>query len=478
MTKLIISASVFQSQVADLLPCNGYKKSQLTYALLDAYNLLNYFDVVIKTPYCSKEDLLRFHSATYVDQLMNDTLNVIQEGDKIEDDWNQLGEISDQWNDSNDNIPKERRFYSREALYEYFKAYKLNPKEIANTYNNVRSIKRMKLDNVTLSNDELLKKYNLTGDCPLFSYLPMYLQVNTGATLVLEKYINLPPPGENDFERIIGINLDGGRHHASKQSARGFCYTNDIVLLIQRLRKKGFQRISYIDFDLHHGDGVENAFKYSNFIQTISLHLYEAGFFPGTGSLKNNKPPNLVNIPMFHGLNDKYLQTILNKIIIPLIDQHNPQIIVIQSGGDGLSGDKYDEWQLSIHGLTKCIMELVDRFTTCHCIVLGGGGYNELIMSRFNTYLTWNIVRKYSSQIQNGLINEYIEDDFDYLIPDHEFIELYADDNYKYWSYEQPGNDKFKTLRNNNTPDYLEKCIRNIFPNETHLKRSVNRSAP
>ncbi|SMN18133.1 similar to Saccharomyces cerevisiae YPR068C HOS1 Class I histone deacetylase (HDAC) family member that deacetylates Smc3p on lysine residues at anaphase onset [Maudiozyma saulgeensis] len=473
MTKLIISSSVFQSQVADLLPCNGYKKSQLTYSLLQAYNLLQYFDVVIDKPYCSKEDLLRFHSAIYVDQLMKGTLNAVQDYDKSEDDWDQLNETSEHWYDSGDKFRSEKRFHSREDLYEHFKTIEFDQNIKNDSYDNIRLTKRMKLESVTLSNDELLKTFNLTGDCPLFSYLPMYIQVSTGATLALENHINLPSPDQNNSERIIGINWDGGRHHASKQRASGFCYVNDIVLLIQRLRKKGFQRISYVDFDLHHGDGVENAFKYSNFIQTISLHLYEAGFFPGTGDLKNNKSPNLVNIPMLHGLNDTYLRTIVDKIIIPLIDQHDPQIIVIQSGGDGLSGDKYNEWQLSIHGLTKCILELIERFTKCHCVVLGGGGYNELIMSRFNTFLTWNIVRKYSSKVQDRLIKEYIEDGFDYLIPDHEFIDLYTDDNYKYWSYEEPGNDKCKTLRNYNTPKHLEECFTKIFPKKSPPQESV-----
>lgn len=41
----------------------------------------------------------------------------------------------------------------------------------------------------------------------------------------------------------------------------------------------------YIDLDVHHGDGVEEAFAYTPSVTTISFHLYEPGFFPGTGSL-------------------------------------------------------------------------------------------------------------------------------------------------------------------------------------------------
>ena len=459
MTKLVISASTFQSQVADLLPCNNYKKSQLTYSLIQAYNLLDYFDVVIKKPTCSKDDMLRFHSKPYVEQMMQTTLNSIQEYDHSENDWNQLNEVSEAWYRPNDDdTPKETRVRSREELFKYFQENVELKLDDSNSDSDEPVRKKMKPSN---SDQETLKEFNFTGDCPLFSFLPMYLEVSTGATLSLAN--ELPLPSTETLDRVIGINWDGGRHHASKNHASGFCYINDIVLLIQKLRKQGFQRISYIDFDLHHGDGVQNAFKYSNLIQTISLHLYESGFFPGTGSLQENKGSTLVNIPMMHGLTDKYLCVILHKIIIPLVAKHDPQVIVIQSGGDGLLGDKYDEWQLSIRGLANAIMKIINKFTNSHCIVLGGGGYNELIMSRFNTYLTWHIVKKHSSSAMNHKqTNDCISSDFDCLIPEHEFSELYAEDNYKYWIYEQPGSMRYRSLRDYNTPAMIKQCIQTI----------------
>lgn len=45
--------------------------------------------------------------------------------------------------------------------------------------------------------------------------------------------------------------------------ALGFCYVNDVVLCIQRLRHLGHGRVLYVDLDVHHGDGVENAFAFS-----------------------------------------------------------------------------------------------------------------------------------------------------------------------------------------------------------------------
>ena len=55
---------------------------------------------------------------------------------------------------------------------------------------------------------------------------------------------------------------------------------NDIVVAILKLREK-YGRVLYIDLDLHHGDGVEDAFCATNKVFTLSFHKYSPGFFPG-----------------------------------------------------------------------------------------------------------------------------------------------------------------------------------------------------
>jgi len=68
------------------------------------------------------------------------------------------------------------------------------------------------------------------------------------------------------------------------EKASGFCYINDVVIAIFSLTNR-FDRILYVDLDVHHCDGVQEAFYYSNRIVTLSFHRYGAGFFPGTGSI-------------------------------------------------------------------------------------------------------------------------------------------------------------------------------------------------
>lgn len=61
---------------------------------------------------------------------------------------------------------------------------------------------------------------------------------------------------------VVGL---GGRHHAHRSHAAGFCYVADCVLCILQLKRstpggKGRPRVMYLDLDLHHGDGVAEAF--------------------------------------------------------------------------------------------------------------------------------------------------------------------------------------------------------------------------
>ncbi|VDP34462.1 unnamed protein product [Echinostoma caproni] len=88
---------------------------------------------------------------------------------------------------------------------------------------------------------------------------------------------------------FVALNFAGGWHHAKRSEAAGFCYLNDIVLAIHHFLARptdlpsSRNRVLYVDFDLHHADGVEQAFWYSAHVVTFSVHHAAPGFFPGTG---------------------------------------------------------------------------------------------------------------------------------------------------------------------------------------------------
>ncbi len=72
------------------------------------------------------------------------------------------------------------------------------------------------------------------------------------------------------------INWFGGWHHAKREKAGGFCYVNDIVLCISKLRQR-HDRVLYVDLDMHHGDGVQDAFEYTDKVMTFDMHKFMPG---------------------------------------------------------------------------------------------------------------------------------------------------------------------------------------------------------
>ncbi|OXB72209.1 UNVERIFIED_CONTAM: hypothetical protein H355_014950 [Colinus virginianus] len=146
-----------------------------------------------------------------------------------------------------------------------------------------------------------LKNFNVgeATDCPVFDGLFTFQQACAGASIDAAKKLN-------HHQADICINWSGGLHHAKRSEASGFCYINDIVLGILELLKY-HARVMYIDIDIHHGDGVEEAFYVSHRVLTVSFHKF-GDFFPGTGDITDVGASQgkyyAVNVPLNDGMDD------------------------------------------------------------------------------------------------------------------------------------------------------------------------------
>jgi histone deacetylase 1/2 len=101
-----------------------------------------------------------------------------------------------------------------------------------------------------------LQRFNVGEDCPVFDGIFEFCQLYTSGSIGGAARLN-------QQKSDVVINWAGGLHHAKKSEASGFCYINDCVLAILELLKT-YQRVLYIDIDIHHGDGVEEAFYTTN----------------------------------------------------------------------------------------------------------------------------------------------------------------------------------------------------------------------
>ncbi len=209
-----------------------------------------------------------------------------------------------------------------------------------------------------------------TPDCPVFKGLYDYAVLATGGTLVAAKLIL---SGSAD----VAFNPSGGYHHAGPESASGFCYINDVALACMVLADEG-RKVLYLDVDVHHGDGVVNAFYDRCDVMTISLHEDPVALFPGTGFADEigtgRGKGYCVNIPLPIGTYDQIYMKAFNAIVMPLIEAYDPDIIVFELGADALMGDPLAHMCLT----NNCYADIIDFLLSLNKSILatGGGGYN------------------------------------------------------------------------------------------------------
>ncbi|KAL6785681.1 HDA14 [Auxenochlorella protothecoides x Auxenochlorella symbiontica] len=219
-------------------------------------------------------------------------------------------------------------------------------------------------------------KYGIELDCPIFHGLFDFCRLYAGASIdAARKLVN----GDAD----IAINWAGGLHHAKKGEASGFCYVNDCVLGILELLK-AHARVLYVDIDIHHGDGVEEAFYTTDRVMTVSFHLKREGFFPGTGALEDKGEllgrGYSLNVPLDEGIDDEQYLGLFRPTLDAVMRSFQPGAIVLQCGADSVKGDRLGPWNLSLQGHAAAVAHV--KAYGVPMLVLGGGGYIKTTVAR------------------------------------------------------------------------------------------------
>uniref|UniRef100_A0A336MDH4 Histone deacetylase n=1 Tax=Culicoides sonorensis TaxID=179676 RepID=A0A336MDH4_CULSO len=325
-------------------------RSQRVHSLIKSYGLLNHPQLKVQSPRKLTEiELSAFHSSDYISYLKS--------------------------------LPKQ------------------NPNN--STLNSTDISFSSTFDASTVISDEDLE-FGIGYDCPKIDNLLNFIQTISGGTVsAVESILN--------NEANIAINWCGGWHHAQKDAASGFCYTNDIVLGIERLKEK-YKKILYIDLDVHHGDGVEQAFYATKKVLTLSFHLQEPGFFPGTGEIEScgigNGKGFAINAPYNFNITGEHFIKYFHDVFELVYAFYEPEVFVIQCGADILSGDPLGGANLTITDIQKCIKNILDK--NGPKIFLGGGGYNPINAAKYWTQIT--------SLILDTTLDEDIPDQDDFFL--------------------------------------------------------------
>jgi acetoin utilization protein AcuC len=237
-------------------------------------------------------------------------------------------------------------------------------------------------------------RYGLgTEDVPVVAGMHDAAAMIVGATLVAAEQVM-------SGQVTRAFSLAGGLHHAQRNQASGFCIYNDLAVAIRWLQKQHGARVMYIDYDAHHGDGVQWIFYDDPEVLTVSYHESGAFLYPGTGFIDEIGEADgygySVNVPLEPHTRDASLLRAFRDVVPDVAAAFKPDVIVLQNGCDTHELDPLTHLRCSTRVSEECVRivcDVADQHCDGRVIATGGGGYGIYDVVPRAWTLVWSALR-------------------------------------------------------------------------------------
>ena len=204
-----------------------------------------------------------------------------------------------------------------------------------------------------------------------------------------------------ELKRVFAFLRPPG-HHAETNRGMGFCLFNNIAVAARFLQKEyGLERILVVDFDVHHGNGTQQAFEKEPGVLFFSVHQSPA--YPGTGGINEiGKEEGVgfnINAPLPPGSGDEDYEKLFLEVLLPVAEAYKPQFLLVSAGQDAYAGDPLASMQVSLQGygrIAELLMELAAKHTDGKAVFFLEGGYNlngqaGAVFNMLNVMGNWNM---------------------------------------------------------------------------------------
>jgi acetoin utilization deacetylase AcuC-like enzyme len=185
------------------------------------------------------------------------------------------------------------------------------------------------------------------------------------------------------LEHGAGLHIGGGFHHAFPGHGEGFCVFNDHAVAIRKMQSQGkIRRALVADCDLHQGNGTAAIFAGDDNVATYSIHQQD--IYPA------EKPSSTVDVGLPAGAGDAVYLSRLEETLVPLVEDHRPDLIVYVAGAD-----PYEDDQLGSLGITQEALTRRDEIVAATCrrldvpiMVVLAGGYARRVADTVSIHLS------------------------------------------------------------------------------------------
>ena len=206
-------------------------------------------------------------------------------------------------------------------------------------------------------------------------------------------------------EALHAFHPGGGLHHAMRGRGAGFCVYNDPAVAIARARAAGL-RVLYVDFDVHHGDGVQAIHAADPGVMTISIHQSGRTLFPGTGFVgelgEGAAAGTVVNLPLEPETGERAWLGAVRTLLPGIAASFGPDVVVSQHGADAHAWDPLANLRVTTTAMgaaARLVDQVAHRWAGGRWLATGGGGYDvHRVVPR-----AWSLVWLAALHAEHGL---------------------------------------------------------------------------